>query len=74
MGRDRTPYGMALSVLRGLSGWDQRTLASALALTSDTISEYERGKRIPKLETLHRAALAMGFDEPLLDRALSLAE
>jgi transcriptional regulator with XRE-family HTH domain len=74
MGRDRTPYGMALSVLRALSGWDQRTLASALALTSDTISEYERGKRIPKLETLHRAALAMGFDEPLLDRALSLAE
>jgi transcriptional regulator with XRE-family HTH domain len=76
MNKQRTPcldpeVGRALAVLRSIRGWSQGGLALASGVSASNISDYERGKRVPKLVNLERLLAAMGFDLGALKRARS---
>ncbi|HYN20492.1 MAG TPA: helix-turn-helix transcriptional regulator [Thermoanaerobaculia bacterium] len=52
---------VALTILRVVRGWTQADLAKASHTPNSSISDYERGKKIPSLKTLERLTGAMGF-------------
>jgi transcriptional regulator with XRE-family HTH domain len=45
---------IALTLLRVVRGWTQDDLARAAGTANSSISEYERGKKVPELTTLQR--------------------
>jgi transcriptional regulator with XRE-family HTH domain len=47
--------------LREARGWSQEQLASETGLSKDGVSRIERGDRTPRLETLERVAIAVGY-------------
>lgn len=55
--------GVTIHVLRVVRGFSQGDLAQLSGVRNSSISNYERGKSIPKLETLQK--LAQGLDLPL---------
>ena len=75
MGRGKIPFmpdaelGTLLAVLRIVRGWNQEELARASGLRSGTISDYERGKMVPGLNTLQRLLGAMGYPLSALDQS-----
>jgi transcriptional regulator with XRE-family HTH domain len=67
-----TELGTVLAVLRIVRGMNQEELARASGLRGGTISDYERGKIVPGLNTVQRILDAMGYPFGALDRARSL--
>jgi transcriptional regulator with XRE-family HTH domain len=51
---------VALTILRVVRGWTQDDVARASGIPSSSISDYERGKKVPSLKTLERLTGAMG--------------
>ncbi|MBW8875687.1 MAG: helix-turn-helix transcriptional regulator [Acidobacteria bacterium] len=66
--------GTVLAVLRIVRGWNQEELAQASGLRSGTISDYERGKMVPGLNTLQRLLGAMGYPLAALDQARAFVD
>ncbi len=64
--------GTILTVLRIIRGMNQEELARASGLRSGTISDYERGKMIPGLNTIQRIMSAMDYPFAALDHARTL--
>ena len=64
--------GTILTVLRIIRGWSQEQLAQAAGIRSGTISDYERGKMVPGLNTAQRLLGAMGYSFGALDQARAL--
>lgn len=60
---------VALTILRVVRGWTQDDLAKASGTPNSSISDYERGKKVPSLKTLERLTAAMGFSIQSLQRA-----
>jgi transcriptional regulator with XRE-family HTH domain len=60
---------LALTVLRVVRGWNQDDLARAARIRNSAISDYERGKKLPELNTLQRLVDAMGYPLSALERA-----
>lgn len=56
------PTGRDIKLIRQQKGMTQAQLAAAVGTTSQNISQYERGVRNPKIETLQRIAAALGED------------
>jgi len=52
---------VALTILRVVRGWTQDNLAKAAEIPNSSISDYERGKKVPSLKTLERLTGGMGF-------------
>jgi transcriptional regulator with XRE-family HTH domain len=65
-------FGTILTILRIIRGMNQEELAQASGLRSSTISEYERGKMVPGLNTVQRLLGAMGYSFRALDQARAL--
>lgn len=59
---------VALTILRVVRGWTQDDLAKASGTPNSSISDYERGKKVPSLKTLERLMAAMGFSIQSLQR------
>jgi transcriptional regulator with XRE-family HTH domain len=57
----------ALTVLRVARGWNQDELARASEVRPSAISDYERGRKMPELETLRRLLAAMGYPLAAID-------
>ena len=53
---------VALTILRVVRGWTQDDVARASGIPSSSVSDYERGKKVPSLKTLERLTGAMGFN------------
>ncbi|HYN20199.1 MAG TPA: helix-turn-helix transcriptional regulator, partial [Thermoanaerobaculia bacterium] len=64
----------ALTILRVVRGWTQDDLAKASGTPNSSISDYERGKKVPSLKTLERLTAAMGFSIQSLQRARRFIE
>lgn len=54
--------GKDIKLVRQQKGMTQAQLAVAIGTTSQNISQYERGVRNPKIETLQKIAAALGED------------
>jgi transcriptional regulator with XRE-family HTH domain len=65
---------VALTILRAVRGWTQDDLAKASGTPNSSISDYERGKKVPSLKTLERLTTAMGFSIQSLQRARRFIE
>ena len=62
--------GEAIKKARNKAGLTQKQLANKLGVSFTLVSQYERGTRNPKPETLDRIATALGMTlETLLDEA-----
>lgn len=65
---------VALVILRVVRGWTQDDLAKASGIPNSSISDYERGKKVPSLKTLERLTAAMGFSIQSLQRTRRFIE
>ena len=63
--------GQNIHHFRLLKQMTQAQLADAIGTTTQNISQYERGVRNPKLETLRKIALALDCNISDLDSSLS---
>lgn len=59
-GLDAEKVGAEIRRLRTAARWSQATLAEEAGVRRATISELERGERLPMMETLERIATALG--------------
>lgn len=59
-GLDAEKVGAEIRRLRRAARWSQATLAEEAGVRRATISELERGERLPMMETLERIATALG--------------
>jgi transcriptional regulator with XRE-family HTH domain len=57
------PLAVRLRVLRAQQGWSIETAAKQIGVTTDTLSDAERGKRRPYMPTL--AKIARGYGVPV---------
>jgi transcriptional regulator with XRE-family HTH domain len=64
-----TDLPVALSVLRVVRGWTQEDLAEASGVRASSLSDYERGKKVPDLRTLQKLVPAMGYPLAAIDEA-----
>jgi DNA-binding XRE family transcriptional regulator len=64
--------GAVLAVLRIARGMRQEELAQGSGLRSRTISDYERGRLIPGLNSVHSMLGAMGYSFESLDQARAM--
>jgi transcriptional regulator with XRE-family HTH domain len=58
---EREPFGAELARLRELRGWTQAQLAESSGLDVDTIEQFERDQRSPRLFELRRLARGLGL-------------
>jgi len=66
--------GVALTVLLVVRGWNQDDLAKASGVRNSSVSEYERGRKVPELKTLERLVTAMGYPLSAIDQARVFVE
>lgn len=59
--------GTVIHVLRVIQDLSQGQLAEAAGVRNSSISNYERGKAVPKLETLQKLARGMGLELSALE-------
>lgn len=64
--------GQKIKELRKKQGMSQKDLADKLGITPVLISQYENGKRNPKLETLQKIADALEVDISELSDSLNI--
>jgi DNA-binding XRE family transcriptional regulator len=67
--RPAAELGDVLAVLRIARGMRQEELAQACEIRRETVSDYERGKIIPGINTVHSFLRAMGYSFESLDHA-----
>jgi transcriptional regulator with XRE-family HTH domain len=60
---------IVLTVLRVVRGWNQDDLARASGIRNTSLSDYERGRKVPELKTLRRLVAAMGYPLSAVDSA-----
>jgi transcriptional regulator with XRE-family HTH domain len=60
--------GTVLALLREIRGLDQKELAKASGLTAGTISDFERGKMVPGLNSVEKLLTAMSYDFAAVDK------
>ncbi|MDP9121347.1 MAG: helix-turn-helix transcriptional regulator [Acidobacteriota bacterium] len=60
---------LALTVLRVIRGWNQDDLSKASGIRNSSVSDYERGRKMPELKTLERLVGAMGYPLSAVDHA-----
>jgi transcriptional regulator with XRE-family HTH domain len=65
---------VALVIPRVVRGWTQDDLAKASGIPNSSVSDYERGKKVPSLKTLERLTAAMGFSIQSLQRTRRFVE
>lgn len=53
---DQEKIGLFIKQLREDKGWTQEELANKLFIVRETVSKWERGKRVPEIETLKQLA------------------
>ncbi len=73
----RDAYAARLAVIeaRLCAGLTQKELADRIGTTQSAIARLERGNALPKLDTLHKLAVALGVKfEITPDTALKVAE
>ncbi|HVT61213.1 MAG TPA: helix-turn-helix transcriptional regulator [Thermoanaerobaculia bacterium] len=56
-----------IAVLRVARGWNQSQLVRASGVRHNSISDYERGKKVPEHKTLSRLLAAMGWPSSAID-------
>jgi transcriptional regulator with XRE-family HTH domain len=61
----------ALTALRVTRGWSQQDLARTCGIHSSAVSTYERGKKVPQMETLTRLLAGLCYTLEDLDAALA---
>lgn len=61
--------GLALMFLRRDAGLTLRALSAATGSTPASLSRYELGRQMPRLDTLHRIVAGLGLTMPDLYRA-----
>ena len=66
--------GTSLAILRAVRGWSQEQLSEASGVRAGTISDYERGKMTPGLNSLTRLLEAMGYPLAALEATQSFVE
>jgi len=59
--------GLVLSILRSVRGWNQDDLAKASGVRNSSISDYERGRKVPGLGALKRLLDALEFPWAAID-------
>ena len=64
--------GDVLTVLRIARGMRQEELSRTCGLRRETIAEYEQGKMIPGLNSIHSILRAMGYSFASLDHARAM--
>jgi DNA-binding XRE family transcriptional regulator len=67
--RPAAELGEVLAVLRIARGMRQKELAQASGLRPETVADYERGRIVPGVNTVHRVLRAMGYSFESLDHA-----
>ena len=65
--------GTALVLLRTVAGLTQEDLATASGVRSSSLSDYERGKVVPGLNTLRRILKAEGYSLAVLEEVAASA-
>ena len=65
--------GIALMILRIVRGWTQEELARTAGLPNSSVSDYERGRKVPVLKNLNRLLSAMGYPLSALEQAQRFA-
>jgi transcriptional regulator with XRE-family HTH domain len=59
--------GLVLILLRSVRGWNQDDLAKASGVRNSSISDFERGRKVPGLETLKRLLEALEYPWAAID-------
>jgi transcriptional regulator with XRE-family HTH domain len=59
--------GTILAVLRTIRKWTQDELARKARVRRSSISDYERGEKVPELETFDRLITAMGYSLSIVE-------
>jgi transcriptional regulator with XRE-family HTH domain len=62
LGDDRMAVGLLIILLRSLRHWTQEELSRASGIGRRRISDYERGKRLPRRKSLEKLAGAVGAE------------
>ena len=65
---------VALTVLRVVRGWNQDDLAKASGVRNSSVSDYERGRKVPGLKTLIRLVASMGYPLSAIDHVMSFID
>jgi transcriptional regulator with XRE-family HTH domain len=66
--------GVVLTVLRCARGWSQDDLSRESRIRNTSISDYERGRKVPELDTLYRLVVPMGYPLAAVDYTLRYLE
>lgn len=66
----KSAIGEHIKVLRRKRGWTQTELSLRTGIDRPVISDYERGKRKPKIEPLSALATAFNVSVAVLDNSL----
>jgi len=64
--------GVVLGVLRVARGLSREELARTSGVSQSALSQYERGKKVPELQTLRRLVFAMDYPLSAIERAQAL--
>lgn len=62
MGISGNEFGRRLKDLRDAKGWTQEQLARETEVSLVTIWKLESGRGLPRLDTLHKLAVALSVD------------
>lgn len=63
---DPERVGEEIRRLRRAAGWSQQALADEADVRRPTISELERGERVPRMETLEKIGQALGVSATVI--------
>ena len=66
-------FGEQLTAARKAKGMTQEALASAAAVTRQTISSWERGRTLPDIDSVRRLSDILGVDFTQLDEGQTAA-
>jgi transcriptional regulator with XRE-family HTH domain len=66
--------GEALTILRLIRQVSQTELGAASGVKRDSISDYERGRFMPRPDVLRRLVEAMGFSAAMVERTLAFVD
>ncbi|MDP9121245.1 MAG: helix-turn-helix transcriptional regulator [Acidobacteriota bacterium] len=65
---------IAITILRNIRGFTQGDLARASDIRNSSISDYERGRKVPELRTLEALLSAMGYPLAAVDEAQAFVQ
>ncbi|HVT60986.1 MAG TPA: helix-turn-helix transcriptional regulator [Thermoanaerobaculia bacterium] len=71
---DGGELGAVIRLLRAYRGWGQGKLAAAAGFSRAQVCDWERGRKVPEVESLVRITAALGLPLLAVDSALALLE